>query len=177
MHGAMPRYFFNPEGKPSEDLKSMMNIITGEKVNYSIVPSKYNRPGNAEAELVGGNLSIVSSLHGTDYELDTNGKILFLEDIDEFLYHTDRMVHQFKLSGKLDNLVGLILGDFTDMKDNESPFGKTVHEIILEAVNEFGYPVCFGFPAGHDKKNLALSFGQIWELNVSKRASTLTLKH
>lgn len=177
LHGVMPRYFFDAEGQPSEDLKSMISIITGGKVIYSIVSTKYNRLGNAEAELVGGNLSIVSSLHGTDYELDTTGKILFLEDIDEFLYHTDRMVYQLKLSGKLDNLAGLILGDFTDMKDNESPFGKTVHEIILDAVKEFNYPVCFGFPAGHNTKNLALSFGQNWELDITKEASKLTLKH
>ena len=76
-------------------------------------------------------LSIISSLQGTKYELDTDGKILFLEDIDEFLYHSDRMIHQLKLAGKLNNLAGLVLGDFTEMKDNESPFGKTIHEIIF----------------------------------------------
>jgi muramoyltetrapeptide carboxypeptidase len=176
IHGAMPRYFLDKEGHPTEDLDSMMRVISGEEVNYIIQSTGSNRTGSATAELVGGNLSILSSLQGTAYELDTDGKILFLEDIDEFLYHTDRMIRQLKLGGKLDNLAGLILGDFTDMKDNESPFGKTVHEIFLEAVHEFDYPVCFGFPGGHDKKNLALAFGMPWHLNVGENKSTLTLK-
>jgi muramoyltetrapeptide carboxypeptidase len=166
IHGAMPRYFFDETGLPSENLSSLMQLLTSEKIQYAMKPEKANKPGKVSGELVGGNLSIISSLQGTKYEIDTTGKILFLEDIDEFLYHTDRMIHQLKLSGKLDNLAGLIVGDFTDMKDNESPFGKTVHEIVLEAVEEFNYPVCFGFPAGHDKKNLALAFGKTWEMDV-----------
>lgn len=175
IHGAMPSFFFNEKGESSENLDSLMNLLTGENVSYTISPGEKNKTGNAIGELVGGNLSIISSLQGTKYELDTNGKILFLEDIDEFLYHSDRMIHQLKLAGKLDNLTGLILGDFTDMKDNESPFGRTIHEIILDAVQEFDYPVCFGFPAGHDKKNLALAFGKNWQLNVSEIPSTLKL--
>lgn len=175
IHGVMPRHFFEKEGIASDNLHSLMKMLKGEKPDYSFSNSESNRPGFSHAELVGGNLSIISSLQGTKYELETTGKILFLEDIDEFLYHTDRMIYQLKLAGKLDNLAGLIIGDFTDMKDNESPFGKTVHEIISDAVEEFNYPVCFGFPAGHDKKNLALSFGQNWELNVSKKKANLKL--
>jgi muramoyltetrapeptide carboxypeptidase len=176
IHGVMPRYFFDSEGKPGEDLTSLMKLITGEGINYGVKSTEFNRCGKANAELVGGNLSILTSLQGTTYDLDTEGKILFLEDIDEFLYHTDRMIHQLKLSGKLDHLAGLIVGDFTDMKDNESPFGKTVHEIIKEAVEDYSYPVCFGFPAGHDKKNLALTFGGNWQLNVSEKRTTLNSK-
>jgi muramoyltetrapeptide carboxypeptidase len=175
IHGTMPRYFFDNDGIPTENLRSLMQLLTGEKVFYSFQNDENNRTGNASGELVGGNLSIISSMHGTPCELKTNGKILFLEEIDEFLYHTDRMMHQLKLSGKLDNLAGLVLGSFTDMKDNESPFGKTVHEIISEAVEEYSYPVAFGFPAGHDKKNLALAFGKKWELNVSEKHSTLEI--
>jgi muramoyltetrapeptide carboxypeptidase len=85
------------------------------------------------------------------------------------------MMLQLKLSGKLDNLAGLVLGNFTDMKDNESPFGKTIHEIIADAVKEYDFPVCYDFPAGHNGKNLALFFGQPWELNVTKKESTLKL--
>lgn len=175
VHGPMPRYFFEKNGQPAENLKSMMQILSGEQVSYFFKNGEYNRNGSVTAEIVGGNLSIISSLQGTKYELETNGKILFLEDIDEFLYHTDRMIFQLKLAGKLDNLAGLILGDFTEMKDNESPFGKTVHEIISEAVEEFNYPVAYGFPAGHDKKNLALTFGQHWQLEVSQKQSSLKL--
>lgn len=175
IHGVMPRYFFADNGLPSEDLNSMMKLMKGEEISYSVNSTEFNKTGQAEAELVGGNLSIVTSLQGTGYDMNTDGKILFLEDIDEFLYHTDRMIHQLKLSGKLKNLAGLILGDFTDMKDNESPFGKTVHEIILEAVNDFNYPVCFGFPGGHDKENLALAFGKQWTLNVLEEKTELSL--
>jgi len=175
IHGAMPRYFFDETSLPTENLNSLMQLLSGEKIQYSIKTEKANKTGKVSGELVGGNLSIISSLQGTKYEIDTFGKILFLEDIDEFLYHTDRMIHQLKLSGKLDNLAGLILGDFTDMKDNESPFGKTVEEIVMEAVEEFNYPVCFGFPAGHDKKNLALAFGKKWDLEVLEQQATIRI--
>lgn len=176
IHGIMPRYFFDEEGKATENLLSLMKLLTGENTQYLIPHSEFNRPGKTSAELVGGNLSIITSLQGTFYDLDTDGKILFIEDIDEFLYHTDRMVHQLKLSGKLDNLAGLILGDFTDIKDNELPFGKTVREIISEAVEDCRYPVCFGFPAGHDKTNLALMFGREWKLNVNEQGTTLNIE-
>jgi len=177
IHGAMPRYFFDENGLPTENLNSLMQLLSGKKVQYSVKSEKANKPGKVSGELVGGNLSIISSLQGTKYEIDTFGKILFLEDIDEFLYHTDRMIHQLKLSGKLDNLAGLIIGDFTEMKDNESPFGKTVHEIVSEAVEDFSYPVCFGFPAGHDKKNLALTFGLNWELEVLEQNAMLRIRN
>lgn len=176
IHGAMPRYFFDEAGNPNENLNSLMQLLSGEKVKYSIKTEKAGKPGKVSGELIGGNLSIISSLQGTKYEIDTAGKILFLEDIDEFLYHTDRMIHQLKLSGKLDNPAGLILGDFTDMKDNESPFGKSVEEIVMDAVEEFSYPVCFGFPAGHDKKNLALAFGKTWEMEVLEQSATLGIE-
>ncbi len=175
IHGPMPRYFFEKDGHPAENLQSLMQLLSGKNVSYSFKNGTFNKSGIEEAELIGGNLSIISSLQGTKYELDTEGKILFLEDIDEFLYHTDRMMHQLKLAGKLENLAALILGDFTDMKDNESPFGKTIHEIVSEAVNDFNYPVAYGFPAGHDKKNLALAFGRTWQLNVSEKYSSLKL--
>ncbi|AHW59896.1 muramoyltetrapeptide carboxypeptidase [Draconibacterium orientale] len=176
IHGVMPRYFLDGKGAPREDLMSMMKLIKGEGISYEVDATEFDRRGAATGQLLGGNLSIVNSLHGTKYDIDTAGKILFLEDIDEFLYHTDRMVHQLKLSGKLDNLAGLILGDFTDMKDNESPFGQTVHEIFAEAVKDRDYPVCYGFPGGHDKKNLALAFGREWQLDVAESGTRLRLK-
>ncbi|MFV0589900.1 MAG: LD-carboxypeptidase [Draconibacterium sp.] len=176
IHGVMPRFFMDKDGNPTENLQTLMQLLSGKNIRYSIPSEAANRKGKVKAELVGGNLSIISSLQGTIYDLDTDGKILFLEDIDEYLYHTDRMMHQLLLSGKLDKLAGLILGDFTDMKDNESPFGKTVQEIISDAVEDFSYPVCFGFPAGHDKRNLALIFGKEWEMNVDDQHVTLNSK-
>ncbi len=176
LHGVMPRYFLDDNEAPTESLGSLMHLLRGNDGNYKIAASEFNRPGHAKAEMVGGNLSIISSLQGTFYELDTDGKILFLEDINEYLYQADRMIHQLKLSGKLDKLAGLVLGDFTDMKDNKSPFGKSVHEIISETVSDYNYPVCYDFPAGHDKKNLALLFGKPWELTVNKHEITLSLQ-
>lgn len=175
IHGAMPRFFFDENGQETENLYSLMALLNGHSAVYKVKSQPENRTGRCSGEMVGGNLSIIASLLGTRYEIDNRGKILFLEDIDEFLYHTDRMMHQLKLAGKLDELAGLIIGDFTDMKDNESPFGKTVHQIIAEAVADFDYPVCFGFPAGHDKKNLALAFGQKWELDVSEKGAAIRI--
>ena len=175
IHGAMPRFFFDENGQANENLDSLMELLTGNQAGYKIDGHPENRTGKCVAEMVGGNLSIIVSLLGTKYEIDTRGKILFIEDIDEYLYHTDRMMHQLKLAGKLDNLVGLVVGDFTDVKDNESPFGKTVHEIIAEAVVDYNYPVCFGFPAGHDKRNLALACGMNWKLEVSEQKAGLRI--
>ena len=175
IHGAMPRYFFKEDGIPDENLNSLIQILSGKKISYLFQNNGPNRKGSVDAEIVGGNLSIISSLLGTKYEIETNEKILFLEDIDEYLYHTDRMMHQLKLSGKLNNLAGLVLGDFTDMKDNESPFGKNIQEIISEAIEKYSYPVAFGFPGGHAKKNLPLVLGQSWHLETSEKESKLQL--
>lgn len=175
IHGVMPRYFFNEDGMPGESLQSLMQLLTGQGACYTIPSTEDDRKGNVTAELAGGNLSVISTLYGTTCELHPEGKILFLEDIDEFLYHADRMMHQLKLSGKLSGLAGLVVGNFTDMKDNEAPFGKNIHEIISEVAGEYDYPVCYGFPAGHDTRNLALIFGKQWELSVSDENSTLRL--
>ena len=175
IHGAMPRFFFDDNGQSNENLDSLMQLLKGNHAEYNIEAQPENRPGSCTAGIVGGNLSIMVSLLGTKYEIDTRGKILFIEDIDEYLYHTDRMMHQLKMAGKLDKLAGLVVGDFTDVKDNESPFGKTVHEIIGETVADYNYPVCFGFPAGHDKRNLALAFGKNWNLEVSEQETGLRI--
>jgi len=174
-HAAMPAFFFNATGEPNENLNSLIDLLKGKNCNYNFNRNEKNRTGNTTAELVGGNLSIINSLQGTKNEINTDGKILFIEEIDEYLYHIDRMMRQLKLAGKFDKLAGLIIGDFTGIKDNESPFGQTVEEIILETVNEYNFPVCFGFPSGHDKKNLALAFGKKWILNVDDKQPILQL--
>ena len=175
IHGAMPTSFFNENGDSSESLDSLMDLLTGKNCTYNFATNKNSKTGNITAELVGGNLSIIVSLLGTKYELKTEGKILFIEEVDEYLYHIDRMMHQLKLAGKLDKLAGLVIGDFTGVKDNKSPFGKTFEEIILDALKTYNLPVCFGFSAGHDNKNLALAFGAKCNLNVTQQTSTLKL--
>ena len=119
--------------------------------------------------LVGGNLSLLYSLIGSPSDIDTNGKILFIEDLDEYLYHIDRMMMNLKRTGKLQNLAGLIVGGMTEMKDNDIPFGKTAEEIILDAVAEYNYPVCFGFRSGHIKDNYPLIIGREVSLKVGEK--------
>jgi len=176
IHGSMPPFFLNDLGEANENLKSVINILNGKSVHYKIETNNFNRKGNSTGELIGGNLSIITSLLGTEYELKTKGKILFIEETDEYLYHIDRMMHQLKLAGDLKNLIGLVVGDFTNSKDNDSPFGQTVEEIIMESVKGYNFPVCFGFPAGHEKINLALAYGRNWELDVFKNGVSINLE-
>lgn len=176
IHGTMPPFFFNKNGEVNENLNSLMKLISGEDVEYEFTSPSPKRKGNGSGELIGGNLSIVCSLLGTKYEIETEGKILFIEDIDEYLYHIDRMMRQLKLAGKLENLGALVVGDFTETKDNDDPFGQTLEEIVWETVKEYEYPVSFGLKAGHDDLNLALTFGANWELNVSEEQTILKSK-
>ena len=164
LHATMPINFFKNE----EATESLRKSLFGEELNYKVNPHHLNREGETEGELIGGNLSLIYALCGSQSDINTDGKILFIEDLDEYLYHVDRMMLNLKRSGKLAKLKGLVVGGMTDMKDNTIPFGKNAEEIIYDAVKEYNYPVCFGFPAGHIDQNLALVFGNIYSLSVSK---------
>jgi muramoyltetrapeptide carboxypeptidase len=159
IHSTMPYYFGEP-GVSEETFNTLRNVLTGVPLSYTFNSLPLSRPGTARGPLVGGNLSILCSIAGSLSDIDTNGKILFLEDLDEYLYHVDRMMVQLKRLGKLERLAGLIIGGLTDMKDNTVPFGKTAEQIIAEAVKEYSYPVCFGFPAGHLPDNRAMVLGR-----------------
>lgn len=150
-------------------LEKIKQIITGHAVNYELSAHIYNRLGKVSGELIGGNLSIIYALAGTASDMHTKGKILFLEDLDEYLYHIDRMMMNLKRTGKLNTLKGLIVGGMSDMKDNTIPFGKSAEEIILDAVKEFDYPVCFGLNAGHVIENNPLVFGRKVKLVVGEK--------
>jgi len=154
-------------------IESLRKSLVGEKIFYTKHITFHDRTGLTEGLLVGGNLSILNSLMETPSDIDTDGKILLLEDVDEYLYHVDRMMINLKRAGKLKHLKGLIVGGMTDMKDNEVPFGKNAQEIILEAVSEYDYPVCFDFPAGHSKENVALYLGRKAKLIVDDEVSLL----
>jgi muramoyltetrapeptide carboxypeptidase len=172
VHGTMPLLF----GRDSEQsVLGLKNILFGQPQPYTVTvdATPASRTGIATGQLIGGNLSIIVSCIGTSSDAETTGKILFLEDIDEHLYHIDRMMVQLKRAGKLRNLAGLISGHFTAMKDNENPFGKTVSEIIWDAVREYDYPVCFGFPVGHEPENWALACGSDVQLKVRKKTCLL----
>ncbi len=135
-----------------------------------------NRTGKAEGVLVGGNLSLLYALRGTPYDLDTRDKVLFIEDLDELLYHVDRMVMNLKLGKLLDGLAGLVVGGMSDMHDKnpDDPFGLTAEEIIARAVQGKDFPVCWNFPAGHLADNRALVLGQKVKLNVEPAGATLS---
>ena len=159
---------FPKNSRSNDAVNSLRKALLGEEeITYDITHHALNRSGSAEGVLTGGNLSILYNLRGTNSDIDTNEKILFIEDVDEYLYHIDRMMMNFKRSGLFSNLAGLIVGSMSKMNDNEVPFGKTAEEIITESVAEYDYPVCFDFPAGHIKENLTLVLGRKVELNVS----------
>lgn len=170
LHATMPLNFTKNE----EATKSLFDALFGNLLETKVDESFSNKNGNASAEIVGGNLSLIYSLSGTPFDINTDGKILFIEDLDEYLYHVDRMMMQLKLSGKLKNLAGLIVGGMSDMKDNMIPFGKTAEEIIYDTVMEYKYPVCFNFPAGHVDRNLALYFGKKANLMIDSDNATVT---
>ncbi|WP_121665927.1 S66 peptidase family protein [Mesonia aquimarina] len=161
------------DAKSESTLESLRKVLFGEKVQYNFKTSKLNRFGKAEGEIIGGNLSVLYSLCGSNSAIKTAGKILFLEDLDEYLYHIDRMMQNLKRNGMLKNLAGLIVGGMSDMNDNEIPFGKTAKEIIAETVAEYSFPVAFNFPAGHIEDNQAIILGNEIELIVSKEKSTV----
>jgi len=169
LHATMP---INIQSDVADDtVRTMINALFGYPLAYSQSRSPLSRNGSGEGILIGGNLSILCNLMGSVSELNTQGKILFLEDIDEYLYHIDRMMMNLKRAGKLSELAGLIVGGMTKMNDNAIPFGKTPGEIIAEAVAGFNYPICFDFSAGHVEKNLALILGRKIKLSVGKQVT------
>ena len=159
---------FNDAGYINRFVQSLRHALEGKKIKYSCEPHEFNKKGEAIGELVGGNLTLLAHLVGTDSDIKTRGRILFLEDVGEYLYNIDRMMYQLKRSGKLSKLAGLIVGGFTDNKDTERPFGQTAYEIIHDVVKEYDYPVCYGFPVSHEKENYALKIGVGYKLEVRK---------
>lgn len=167
---------FNEEGFKNDYVLSLKAALEGKKAMYNVDGHAQNREGEVTGELVGGNLSLLAHLTGTDSDIKTKGRILFLEDVGEQLYNIDRMLHQLKRSGKLSKLAGLIYGGFTETKDTERPFGKTIDEILQEAVSEYDYPVCYNFPVSHSDRNYALKIGAEYNLRVKTSGVTLAEK-
>ncbi|MBU0763702.1 MAG: LD-carboxypeptidase [Bacteroidetes bacterium] len=166
IHSTMPGNYPD-DGKPDPSMQSLKDLLSGKVSNFNIAHHDLNHHGKGNGPVVGGNLSILYSLSATKYDIQTEGKILFLEDVGEYLYHLDRMMMNMKLTGKLKNLAGLMVGSMSEMKDNLIGFGSTGYEIIADAVSEYNYPVCFGFPAGHTGLNTAFILGKRAELSVS----------
>ncbi len=166
IHGQMPMTI--PDAT-KRSLETLRKAFFGEELNYQLEPNQLNRHGEAEGTLIGGNLSILLSASGSVSDMDYSNKILFIEDIGEYLYSIDRMLRTLKRAGKLTGLKGLIVGGFTDIKDNDIPFGQTVPEIVMDVVKDYSYPVCFDFPAGHVSDNCSLVLGQKLSLSVNNQ--------
>ncbi|MFT4156268.1 S66 peptidase family protein [Parafilimonas sp.] len=164
---------FNDMEEGEGYIQSIFNSITGQPQFYTISAHALNRNGLAQGELSGGNLALLAHIVGSASDIDTKNKILFIEDIGEYLYNVDRMLLQLKRAGKLDGLAGFIVGRFADMKDTAIPFGQELYELIFDKVKEYTYPVCFGFPVGHVKENYALKVGTNFRFNVNGDAVTL----
>ncbi len=168
LHAAMPFFFAN---KTTEAKQSLFEALTGKPLHYEIAPNPLNRLEKMEGKIVGGNLSVLYGMIGSDTFPELDGKILFIEEVDEYIYHIDRMMHGLKRAGKLEHLKGLIVGGLTQIHDNSHPFGQTAEEVIAEAVSEYEYPVCFGFPAGHFDDNRPLFFGLKSRVEVTSEKS------
>lgn len=165
LHATMP-INFQDNTKPALD--SLFDALAGKEIRYEKKCHQMDRQGEASGELVGGNISVLYSLLGSDIFPDTKGKILFLEDLDEYLYHIDRMMMAFERAGVFDDVKGLVIGGLTKMHDNAVPFGMTAEEIIMERVKCRDIPVTFDFPAGHIDDNRALVLGRMTAVRVSE---------
>ncbi|MFO7922923.1 MAG: LD-carboxypeptidase [Bacteroidales bacterium] len=176
IHGPMAAELYRKR-KVQASAKSMQllkEVLTGSVPEYDLPGHPLSRSGRAEGMLTGGNLSVIYSLLGSPSFPDTDGKILFIEDVGEYLYHIDRMMVALRRSGILGRLAGLLVGGLTGMNDNKVPFGITASEIIAGAVDDYDYPVCFGFPAGHQPENYPLILGREVALSVGRNLCSLT---
>ena len=171
LHASMP---INFETNTNESLTSLKNSLFGIENSIECKTHPFNRLGKIKAEIVGGNLSILYSLLGSDSDIDTDDKILFIEDLDEYLYHIDRMLINLKRNGKFTKLKGLIVGGMSGMNDNDTPFGKTAEEIISEHTKGYDFPICFGFPAGHLEDNRTIRFGLSSVLEITENGVSLS---
>ena len=170
LHATMP---INFESNTKGSLSSLKNSLFGNLNRIECKTHPLNKFGKIEGDIVGGNLSILYSLLGSQSNIDTIGKILFIEDLDEYLYHIDRMMMNLKRNGMLGKLKGLIVGGMSDMNDNSIPFGKTAEQIILECTKNYDFPICFGFPAGHLSDNRGVILGINSVLEISKNGVSL----
>ncbi|WP_323757564.1 LD-carboxypeptidase [Roseivirga sp.] len=152
---------------------SLKAMLFEGKVNYEIAPHALNQHGQTTAELIGGNLSIICNSIGTSSEIKTKGKILFLEEVGEYFYHLDRMLVQLKRAGKLDDLAGVIIGDFSSMKDHKDSFGADALEVISRNITDLNIPIAYGFPLGHEKSNLPVYCGVPTDFEVSEKGVNL----
>ncbi|WP_299520803.1 LD-carboxypeptidase [Winogradskyella sp.] len=150
------------------------STLFGNPTDYNLEGSDYNRTGEANGQLIGGNLTMLHTMLGSKESIDTSGKILFIEEIGEYKYHIDRMLQSMKRAGYFDNLKGLIVGDMTKLRKNTTLWGTSVEQLILDALLGYEFPIAFNMPAGHEKDNRALVLGKAIKLKVDKADSSIT---
>ena len=174
MCNSFPDDWNNAEPIQVETILSIRQALTGEKMSYNIPAVIFNRKGNVDGELIGGNLKTIETLAGTKSDIQTAGKIFFVEDTGEYLYSIDRMFLNLKRTGKLSDLKALIIGGFKIKPDDPGDeFGRTLYEIVLEKVKEYSYPVCFDFPVGHQSNNYAFKCGVKHRLEIDETVTSL----
>jgi len=176
IHGQMPLTLDLEDPVQKKSIVTLHKALFGKQLSYKFKSSKHNRTGESTGQIVGGNLSIVYSMLSSNTDLDMNGKVLFIEDVGEALYHIDRMMISLKRAGYFKNCRGLIVGDFRLKKNEGNTFGKTLEEIILEAVEGTNFPVIFDFPAGHIDDNRAIILGSYVDLKVTEKKIRITFR-
>ena len=172
IHGPMAAAF-NKGAEGEIYIQSLKNCLLCENQIINAAPHLLNKQGTATANLIGGNLCMIAHLIGSKNAMNTMGKILFIEDVGEAHYNIDRLIIQCKNAGILDDLAGLVVGGFTELKDNATDFGATAYEIIHAHISNFNYPVCFDFPISHALENFAVMEGATYTLEVTKEGSIL----
>jgi muramoyltetrapeptide carboxypeptidase len=170
IHAIMPSGIESLEPS-NESIIKLKSVLFGESLSYSISSNKDNKTGTSEGVLVGGNLTLLQTLIGSNTELKTDNKILFIEEVGEYAYHIDRMLYSLKRAGYFENCNGLIVGQISDIKENTTDFGMSINKLILDLLKEYDFPVLFDFPAGHEKVNYPIILGRNIKLKINQSAS------
>jgi len=158
-------------------IESLKNVIFGSPISYVLEGSNYNKPGTAVGQLVGGNLTMLHTMLGSRTSIDTSGKIMLIEEIGEYKYHIDRMLQSMKRAGYFDNLKGLIVGDMSKLRTNTTLWGTSIEQLILDALEEYDFPIAFNMQAGHENDNRALILGAQIDLTVDSDRSSVNFKN
>ncbi len=166
IHSHMASAFDLPEAAPY--IRMLKNCLEGAFIDLKIEPHKFNVLGKAQGKIIGGNLALLSNVLCTPSDFSTANKILFIEDIGEYIYNIDRMLHQLKRAGKFRRIAGLIFGSFSDIKDTERPFGISIEDVLKQISDDLNCPVCFNFPVGHTAKNIPIKIGADYELDITE---------
>ena len=176
LHAMMCTSLSEPPEAIASAVATLKASLFGEALNYQLPPHDDNRTGSASGALIGGNLTLLHTMLGSSTQMDTHGKILFIEEIGEYKYHIDRMLQSLKRAGYFDHLNGLIVGDFSNLKKNTTSWGSSIEHLILDVVQEYDFPVLFGFPAGHEPDNRALLLGRTVNLEVKASGSSVSFE-